>query len=59
MCHLRILEKVENIYAICPVVQQIMVHGDSMESYLLAIATPDHVQPARTARRDRSARPIR
>ncbi|KAF9643146.1 hypothetical protein BDM02DRAFT_3123788, partial [Thelephora ganbajun] len=24
--------KIENIYAACPVVQQIMVHGDSVQS---------------------------
>ncbi|KAF9648046.1 acetyl-CoA synthetase-like protein, partial [Thelephora ganbajun] len=40
------LEKVENVYAACPVVQQIMVHGDSMQSYLLAVIVPDPVQLA-------------
>ena len=45
------LEKVENVYAACPVIQQIMVHGDSMQSYLLAIIIPDPVQLAKIASR--------
>ena len=45
------LEKVENVYAACPVVQQIMVHGDSLQSYLLAIIVPDPVQLAKIATR--------
>ena len=45
------LEKVENVYAACPVVQQIMVHGDSLQSYLLAIIIPDPVQLAKIASR--------
>ena len=45
------LEKVENLYAACPVVQQIMVHGDSLQSYLLAIIIPDPVQLAKIASR--------
>jgi len=45
------LERVENVYAACPVVQQIMVHGDSLQSYLLAIIIPDPVQLAKTASR--------
>lgn len=40
------LEKVENVYAACSIVQQIMVHGDSSQSYLLAIVIPDPVQLA-------------
>jgi len=43
------LEKVENAYATCPIVQQIMVHGDSLQSYLLAIVVPDPVQLAKIA----------
>ena len=43
------LEKVENVYAACPVIQQIMVHGDSLQSYLLAIVIPDPVQLAKIA----------
>jgi long-chain acyl-CoA synthetase len=45
------LEKVENVYAACPIVQQIMVHGDSTQSYLLAIVIPDPVQLAGIASR--------
>jgi len=45
------LEKVENVYAACPVVLQIMVHGDSLQSYLLAIIVPDPVQLAKIASR--------
>lgn len=43
------LEKVENVYATCPIVQQIMVHGDSLQSFLIAIVIPDPVQLARIA----------
>jgi long-chain acyl-CoA synthetase len=35
------LEKVENMYASCPIVEQIYVHGDSLQSYLLAIVVPE------------------
>jgi long-chain acyl-CoA synthetase len=35
------LEKVENLYSACPIVQQIYVHGDSLQSYLLAVVIPD------------------
>lgn len=45
------LEKVENVHAACHIVQQIMVHGDSMQSYLLAIVVPDPVQLAGIASR--------
>lgn len=45
------LERIENVYATCPVVQQIMVHGDSMQSYLVAIVVPDPVQLAKIASR--------
>jgi len=45
------LEKVENVYAACSVVQQIMVHGDSLQSYLLAIVIPDPIQLAKIASR--------
>jgi len=35
------LEKVENTYSACPIVQQIYVHGDSLQPYLLAVVIPD------------------
>lgn len=37
------LEKVENSYTACPIVQQIYVHGDSLQPYLLAVVIPDPV----------------
>jgi long-chain acyl-CoA synthetase len=40
------LEKVENIHSGCPIVAQIFVHGDSLQSYLVGILVPD---PARLA----------
>jgi Long-chain acyl-CoA synthetases (AMP-forming) len=40
------LEKIENLYGASPVVGQIYVHGDSLQSYLLAIVIPDPVQLA-------------
>jgi long-chain acyl-CoA synthetase len=43
------LERIENVYAACPVVQQIYVHGDSLQSYLLAVVIPDPVVLARLA----------
>lgn len=43
------LEKIENVYAACPVAQQIYVHGDSMQPYLLAVVVPDPVVLAKIA----------
>ena len=43
------LERIENVYAACPVVQQIYVHGDSLQSYLVGIVVPDPVVLARVA----------
>ncbi|KAH7889901.1 hypothetical protein F5I97DRAFT_1800610 [Phlebopus sp. FC_14] len=37
------LEKVENTYTACPIVQQIYVHGDSLQSYLIAVVIPDPI----------------
>ncbi|KAI6043089.1 long-chain-fatty-acid-CoA ligase [Pisolithus marmoratus] len=35
------LQRVENSYATSPIVQQIYVHGDSLQPYLLAVVVPD------------------
>jgi long-chain acyl-CoA synthetase len=37
------LEKIENMYAASPLVQQIFVHGDSLQSYVVAVVIPDSV----------------
>jgi long-chain acyl-CoA synthetase len=34
-------EKLENIYAQCPIIQQIFVYGDSLQHCLVAIIVPD------------------
>ncbi|KAJ7445716.1 hypothetical protein B0H11DRAFT_1746452 [Mycena galericulata] len=38
------LEKIENTYSVCPVVAQIYVHGDSLQSFLVGVIIPDPVQ---------------
>jgi len=43
------LEKIENMYSSSPVVAQIYIHGDSLQSYLLAVIIPDPVQLAGVA----------
>ncbi|KAJ8519883.1 hypothetical protein ONZ45_g3204 [Pleurotus djamor] len=35
------LEKIENLYGNSPIIQQIYVHGDSLQPYLLAVVVPD------------------
>jgi len=42
-------ERIESVYAACPIVQQIYVHGDSLQSYLVAIVIPDPVVLAKVA----------
>lgn len=37
-------EKLENIYAQCPIIQQSFVYGDSLQHYLVAVIVPDFGQ---------------
>ncbi|KAK2467033.1 hypothetical protein APHAL10511_001291 [Amanita phalloides] len=43
------LEKIENLYSTFPMVSQIYVHGNSLESYLIAVVVPDPIQLASLA----------
>lgn len=45
------LEKVENLYSSHPLVAQLYVHGDSLQSFLLGVVVPDPVQLAALASR--------
>lgn len=40
------LEKIENTYSTCPIVMQIYIHGDSLQSFLVGVIVPDPVQLA-------------
>lgn len=40
------LEKIENIYSRHPLIQQLYVHGDGLQSYLIAVVVPDPIQLA-------------
>ncbi|KAH8102303.1 acetyl-CoA synthetase-like protein [Cristinia sonorae] len=40
------VEKIESLYSASPVVQQLYVHGDSLQSFLVAVLIPDPVQLA-------------
>lgn len=40
-------EKLENVYMQSPYIQQIFVHGDSLESYLIAVIVPDFEEVAK------------
>ncbi len=43
------LEKIENIYSSTPIVAQLYIHGDGLQSYLVAVLIPDPVQLAALA----------
>jgi len=43
------LEKIENTYSSASVISQIYVHGDSLQSYIVAVVVPDLVQLANIA----------
>ncbi|KIP07574.1 hypothetical protein PHLGIDRAFT_89325 [Phlebiopsis gigantea 11061_1 CR5-6] len=45
------LERVESLYSACPIVAQLYVHGDSLQSYLIGLVFPDPVQLAAIAAR--------
>jgi long-chain acyl-CoA synthetase len=40
------LEKIENIYSANSLIQQLYIHGDGLQSYLVAVVVPDPVQLA-------------
>lgn len=43
------IERVESLYSASSVVGQLYVHGDSLQSYLVAVLVPDPVQLASIA----------
>ncbi|KAI0063466.1 acetyl-CoA synthetase-like protein [Artomyces pyxidatus] len=45
------LEKIENTYSTNPLIGQIFVYGDSLQSYLVAVIVPDPIQFAALASR--------
>jgi long-chain acyl-CoA synthetase len=45
------LEKIENLYSSNPFIAQIYVHGDSLQSYLVAVVVPDQILLAEVASR--------
>lgn len=45
------LEKIENLFSSNPLIAQIYVHGDSLQSYLLAVVIPDPILLAGIASR--------
>jgi len=45
------LEKIENLYSAAPIVEQVYVHGDPLQDYLLAVIVPEQNQLAALASR--------
>ena len=45
------IERVEGLYSASPIVAQLFVYGDSLQSYLLAVVIPDPAQLAAIASR--------
>ncbi|KAI0079971.1 acetyl-CoA synthetase-like protein [Panus rudis PR-1116 ss-1] len=45
------IERVESLYAASPIVAQLYVHGDSLQSYLIAVVVPEPTQLALLASR--------
>lgn len=43
------LERVESLYSGCPIISQLYLHGDSLQSYLVALVIPDPTQLAAIA----------
>jgi long-chain acyl-CoA synthetase len=37
------LEKIENLYSTVPACAQVFVHGDGLQSYLVAVVVPDPI----------------
>ena len=47
------LEHVEKVYSACPLVAQLFVHGDALQSFLVGVLVPDPAQLAALAARAR------
>jgi len=45
------MEKIEDVYSRIPIAMQVLVHGNSLKSYLIGVIVPDPVQFAAFASR--------